>query len=332
MRFRVCTLLISGFVGSIVCAGQTAAPLRLEKEIALPNVEGRIDHLSVDVGGQRLFVSALGNGTVEVVDIRQGQRVHEISGLKEPQGVLYEGNSNRLYVASGGDGTLRVYDGKTFAPLKTIELGSDADNVRYDARNKQVLVGYGSGALAIFDASLQRLSDIVLSSHPESFQLEQHDSRIFVNLPKSLGIVVVDRDRPVFAKKWHETGAFANFPMALDEASTRLFAGFRTPARLLVFDTNSGKTVARLPIVGDTDDLFFDAARRLIYVIGGEGFIDVFRQQDADHYERIARVSTSAGARTGLFVPSLNRLFVAVPHRGSQAAKVLVYQSVQESD
>jgi DNA-binding beta-propeller fold protein YncE len=326
MGLRFCTLVGSGLILSVICAAQGDASLRLEKEIPLPGVKGRIDHLSVDTEGQRLFVSGLGNGTVEVIDIKRGERINEIGGLKEPQGLLYDTNSKKLFVASAGDGTLRAYDGNTFVPLKTVELGDDADNLRYDPQLKRVLVGYGSGGLASFDANLQKIADIRLPSHPESFQLELHDSRMFVNVPKSFVVAVIDRSRNEVVDKWHEADASSNFPMALDETNRRLFVGFRDPARLVVFNTDDGKVVAQLPIVGDTDDLFYDPARRAIYVIGGDGFLDVVRQLDTDHYERNSRIKTGAGARTGLFVPLLTRLFIAAPQRESQPARIFVYR------
>lgn len=325
MRYNCRVLVASVFLLSAICVAQTA-PLHLEKEIPLPNVKGRIDHLSADVKGQRLFVSALGNGTLEVIDIRSGQRVREIGGLSEPQGVLYDGNSNKIFIASGGDGTVREYDGKSFTLLETTVLGDDADNVRYDTQSKQVVVGYGSGGLASFDTNLQKNADIKLPSHPESFQLEQNGPRVFVNLPESHRVAVIDRSKKAVVNEWPDTGAAANFPMALDENDKRLFVGFRAPARLFVFNAETGSVVAKLPTVGDTDDLFYDAARHAIYVIGGEGFVDIFRQGDANHYEYTSRMKTSAGARTGLFVPSLSRLFVAAPRRGSQAARILVYK------
>ena len=325
MRYNCRVLVASVFLLSAICVAQTA-PLHLEKEIPLPNVKGRIDHLSADVKGQRLFVSALGNGTLEVIDIRSGQRVREIGGLSEPQGVLYDGNSNKIFIASGGDGTVREYDGKSFTLLKTTVLGDDADNVRYDTQSKQVVVGYGSGGLASFDTNLQKNADIKLPSHPESFQLEQNGPRVFVNLPESHRVAVIDRSKKAVVNEWPDTGAAANFPMALDENDKRLFVGFRAPARLFVFNAETGSVVAKLPTVGDTDDLFYDAARHAIYVIGGEGFVDIFRQGDANHYEYTSRMKTSAGARAGLFVPSLSRLFVAAPRRGSQAARILVYK------
>ncbi len=305
--------------------GTAQAPLHIEREILLPGVEGRIDHFSIDLQEQRLFVSALGNGTVEVIDLKAGQRSAEIKGLKEPQGVLFEPATNRLYVACGADGTLRAYDGKTLALLKSILLADDADNLRYDAANKLVLVGYGSGALAGFDAAYHRVFEIPLPAHPESFQLEKQGSRIFVNLPSNLSLGVIDRPQKKLTDKWHSSDAAANFSMALDESDKRLLIAYRLPARLVIFNTETGKPTATQPIVGDTDDLFLDEVRHRLYVTGGEGFLDVLQQSGLDKYTRLAKLPTASGARTGLFVPELDRLFVAVPHRGSQEAKILVF-------
>src|SRR3954449_10058550 len=132
--------------------GQANQPLRLEKTIDLPEVQGRIDHLSVDVKGQRLFVSALGNNTVEIIDLTAGKRLKTISGLQEPQGVLYVPATDRLYVANGKDGSVRIFDGTSYAPLKTLDYGNDADNLRYDSGHERIFVGYASGALGDFDS------------------------------------------------------------------------------------------------------------------------------------------------------------------------------------
>ncbi len=279
---------------------QNPSPLHLEKEIPLPGVEGRIDHFSVDVPGERLFVAALENGTVEVLDIRKGERSAEIKGLSEPQGVFYSSQNGELYVASGGDGTLRIYDGNSLNLRQTLEFGDDADNVRYDGRSGQILVGFGSGGLGLVDASGQKVGAIPLSSHPESFQIEEEGSRIFVNVPREFAVAVVDRTKHTVIAKWGLDWTFANFPMALDEADKRLFVGCRLPARLVVLNTNSGQVVAKLPVVGDTDDVYFDPTRRFVYVIGGDGAVDVFQMSDPNHCEHAGRTNTASGARTGL--------------------------------
>jgi DNA-binding beta-propeller fold protein YncE len=301
------------------------APLKLETTIPMADVQGRIDHLSVDLNNQRLFVAALGNNTVEVLDIKGAKRLHTISGLHEPQGVLYVPGENRLFVANAKDGTCRIYDATSFQLLQAIEYGDDADNIRFDEPTKQVYVGYGSGALGILDLSGKKLGDIKLDAHPESFQLEKKGTRIFVNLPDSRKIAVIDRRKKSVVGQWETGGALANFPMALDEANHRLFAVCRRPAVLVVLNTDSGAVIAKIPTVGDSDDVFYDPSREQIYASGGEGAIAVLQQQDPDHYREIARIPTVKGARTSLFVPDLGRLLLAVRKQGSEDAAIRVY-------
>jgi DNA-binding beta-propeller fold protein YncE len=306
---------------------RAAEPLVPEKTIPLAGVEGRIDHMAADVNSGRLFVAALGNKTLEVLDWNSGKRIKSIAGLDEPQGIVYRPDTNRLYVATGGDGSVRIYDGTSFTLLQTLKLGDDADNLRFDAAARLVWAGYGSGALTSIDGDGKRVGDIPVSAHPESFQLEKSGPRIFVNAPRSRKIEVVDREKKAVVANWSIGLEISNFPMALDEKSKRLFVVCRTPARLIVFDTDSGKTVAKIPTVGDSDDLFFDPDRHRLYATGGEGAIVVYEQQSADQYNQIGRITTAAGARTSLFVPEAGRLFVAVPHRGTQTAEIRVFKA-----
>ena len=303
-----------------------AQPLRLDSTITLPNVEGRIDHMSVDVPGQRLFVAALGNNTVEVVDLKDQKVVHTIHGVKQPQGLFYWPETNRLYVANADDGHVRVFDGKSLAQIHEYDLSGDADNIRFDERAKEIFVGYGSGALGVINADLRaRVGETMLDAHPESFQLEKEGPRLFINVPEAGNVTIVDRRTRTVKAKWPVTGAKSNFPMALDEANHRLLLGCRKPAKLLVLDTSDGHQIASVEIVGDTDDLFYDAAFKRIYVSGGAGAVTVLEQKDPDHYELLASVPTAPGARTSLFVPEFKRLYVARPHRGKQAAGLLVF-------
>src|ERR1035437_3622852 len=299
----------------------------LKGRIELPNVEGRIDHFSPDLKGRRLFMAALGNHTVEVLDVQAGKRVHTIPNLAEPQGLYYNPSSNKLFAACAIDGAAKVFDGGTYQLLDTAKFSADADNIRYDARAQRVIVGYGDGALAFLDANGKKMGEIALDAHPESFQLEKSGTRAFVNVPDKKEIQVVDLAKNTMLSRWPVTSALKNYPMALDEAHHRLLIGCRAPARMLAIDTGTGKQTASVEIVGDTDDLFYDAARGRVYVIGGEGFVDVFEQKDADHYGRIAHLATAPGARTGLFVPDWGSLFVAVPHRGEQRMEILVYEA-----
>ena len=320
---RIGILLLS--LATVWGQSHASEPLKLEATIPMSNVQGRIDHLSVDLNNQRLFVAALGNNTVEVLDIKGAKRLQTISGLHEPQGVLYVPGENRLFVANAKDGTCRIYDATSFRLLQTIAYGDDADNIRFDAPAKQVYVGYGSGALGVLDLSGNKLGDIKLDAHPESFQLEKKGPRIFVNLPDSRKIAVIDRNKKAVVAQWETGGALANFPMAFDEANHRLFSVCRHPASFVVLNTDSGAVVAKISTVGDSDDVFYDPTRKRIYASGGEGAIAVLQQQDPDHYQEIARIPTVKGARTSLFVPEVGRLFLAVRKQGSEGAAIRVY-------
>ncbi len=296
--------------------------------IDLPGVEGRIDHLAFDAAAQRLFVAALGHNSVEVLDIKAGRHLRTLPGFQEPQGIAVLADARLVAIASGHGEGVQLLNADDFRPRQNVRLGEDSDNVRYDASARRVYVGFGSGALAAInpgDGAV--LGEAKLGGHPESFQLEKSGSRIFVNVPTAGRIAVVDRAAMNVAATWPVTGARSNFPMALDEANHRIFIGCRRPAKVLVYDTGTGKEVGAFDIVGDTDDLFYDAERARLYVSGGEGYIDVLQTRGANQFARIARVATAAGARTSLFVAELHRLFLAVPHRGSQKAEIRVYEA-----
>src|SRR3989454_4007022 len=311
--------------GDMTRAASDTGPLRLIQTIPLPGVEGRIDHLAVDLAGQRLFVAALGNNTVEVIDLKKGQRVQSLPGFKEPQGIAYLSDSNMVAVANGGDGVVTLLDGASLKSANTIDFGDDADNLRYDAARKRLYVGYGNGALGAYDtAKGARLADVALDAHPESFQLDAAAGRIFVNVASLQKVAVVDANRNAVTTTWPVTAGAANFPMALDAAHHRLFVLTRKPPRLVVLDTETGKNVATLHADGDADDLFYDAARQRLYGCFGAGSVMVYTQSDPDHYTELAKVPTAAGARTGLFSPDLRRLFVAVPHRANPSAEIRV--------
>jgi DNA-binding beta-propeller fold protein YncE len=294
----------------------------LQAKIPLGDVRGRIDHLAVDLNRQRLFVAELGNDTVGVVDLKERKVALTLAGLKEPQGIGYVASTDTLYVANASDGSVRLFQGLNLSPTGRIELGDDADNVRVDENAHEVWVGYGAGALAVIDtASHRKIADIPLKAHPESFRLETPGQRIFVNVPDAHEIAVVDRTARKQIASWPNGDSSANYPLALDPAHQRVVSVFRHPPMLASFQAEDGKRIATVETCGDSDDAFIDGKRNLIYLICGAGYVDVL-QLRGDTYQRVSRVTTLSGARTGLFVPKLDRLFVAARARGSAPAAV----------
>ncbi|MBI3875660.1 MAG: hypothetical protein HY300_06805 [Verrucomicrobia bacterium] len=304
-----------------------AAPLTLVQTIPLPGVQGKFDHLAIDLAGQRLFVAAKINNTLEIVDLKKGRRAQSLTGFHEPQGVLYPRDAKLIVVANGGNGEVQFLDGASLKIKSHLGFGDDADNLRYDEAAGRVYVACRDGALGVIDVVAgKKLSETPLPSHPEAFSLELRGQRVFVNVPKASAVFVLDRRKPEVVATWPLTTAKVNYTMALDEQHGRLFVGCREPAGVTVLDTITGRTTAAFPIGGDTDCLFYDGKHRRIYATGAEGTLDVIEQVDADHYRVLAQLPTAPLARTCLFVPELDRLFVAVPQQKDRDAEVRIYQ------
>jgi len=309
-------------------------PLILTEAIPMPGVQGRFDHFATD-GKGHVFVSSVGSNTVEVIDVSARVRTHTIPGIPEPQGLAFAPEANKLYVGSG-EGKLYIYDGTSYDIVKILDFGDDVDNLRYDAPTKRVYAGYGgeeSGAISAVDtATNERIpGEFKLGAHPESFQIEKNGPNIYVNLPDLKQIAVINRSTQAITR-W-PFSIEQNFPMALDEAGHRLFVVTHQPARLAIFNTQSGKLVASLPCVQEADEVYFDSARKRLYIPGAEAYISVFQEKDPDHYLPIAKIPSALGARTagyfGKGKKGFDRFFLAVPARSASAAEMWIY-SVQD--
>jgi hypothetical protein len=354
--FLVCVAIPDGHA-------QTRVPrtsLVLTGTIPLEGVEGRMDHLAVDAKSERLFVAALENHTVEVNDLARRKREFQLTGISEPQGLAFVTEKNRLLVCSRGDGTCRSFDARNFSEGPWIDLGRNADNIRLDPAARLIYVGSGgepgNGLLSAIDVvalvppeqggrASQQISsadlrldrpkqarakmEIPLPAHPESLQLDPARRRVFVNVPDDhlVEVLEVSPTSLTLAASWPITFAEANFPMALDTNSSRLFIACRKPAKVGVYNADTGKLLSQAPCVGDADDMFYDGKRNQLYVIGGEGFLDVFQVLEGTNGPvSLAHVPTAAHARTGLFLPSSDLLVVATPHTRKNPAALMLFQ------
>lgn len=311
---------------------QRSQPLVLTETVPLEGIKGRFDHFGF--GGGRVFVAALGSNAVEAINTGARTLDHSITGIPDPQGVVYSPETKKLFVASGSAAKVYIYNGATYDLITTVDFEGGADNLRYDAATKRVYVGCGNdektGAIGAIDAvTNERLGTTYkLGGEPESFQFEKSGPNIYVNVPDLKEIVVVNRETKEVSH-WKLQGVENNFPMALDETDHRLFIGTHQPARLAVFDTSSGKMVATLAGVQGTDDLYYDADRKRVYMPGSEGFIYAYQMKDPDHYQVLAKVPTAIGAATagywGKQGKGFDRFYLAVPARGHEPAEIRIY-------
>jgi DNA-binding beta-propeller fold protein YncE len=299
-------------------------PLLLERKIALGEVRGRIDHLAVDLQRNRLFVAELESDAVAVVDLDANRLLHVISDLRKPQGLGYDRATDALYVANGGDGTVAIFHGNDFSAVARIAVGENADNVRVDALANRIFVAHGGGLAVIDPAGLGKIGDIDLRTHPEGFQLDPSSNGMFLNDPAGQAIIILDRVARREVGRW-PLGNGTNFPMALNPKAGHVVVAFRNPARLVAFSKNNGAPVTDAALCGDADDVFVDQKRERVYVSCGEGYLDVFDASE-DAYRRIKRIPTAGGARTSLFVPELDLLFVAGRATASEPASIWVFR------
>jgi DNA-binding beta-propeller fold protein YncE len=339
--FAICvltifTLTIVAFAG-VHAQEHTNMPLRLLRTIPMPGVKGRLDHLDVDVRGQRLFVSGLENGSVEMVDLQTGKWLRRIPGFKKPQGIAYVAALNKLFIASGDDGMVRVFRGDTFALLDSIQLELGPNRLAYDPGRTLLYVGHGGkdagkdyGEVGIIDATRDvKVADVQVAAHPAELLLNRSGDTLFVLIPAASKIQVMDTNKRKVVSTWPVSSQRPG-DAAFDEPARRLFLGTHVPPQMIAMDSTTGKEVANLPTMEGMDGVYFDSKLRRIYVSGGRGFdvgfVYVYQQQDPDHYTQIGTVLTRAGAGTSFWSPELDRYYVAAPANDKDDAAILVYE------
>jgi DNA-binding beta-propeller fold protein YncE len=340
-KLRATTLIAALLVLIVGVSAQTKAPLKLRQTIPVPGLtkEGDFDHLAIDVQGNRLFIMGEDNSVVEIIDLGAGKLVHTISDVKAPHSMVYRGDLKKFFVVDGGAGEVKIYDSDSYKPVGSIKLRDDADSMTYDPSTKYMyVVNGGEGAhmtysfVSVVDTTAGKsLGDIKIDSDAvEALALEKSGTRLFVNMTGKDAIAVVDREKRTVINTW-PTGQVAKhlLAMSFDEPDHRLFVTTRTPGKLIVLDTDSGKVITSLPCIGDNDDMAYDSASKRIY-ISGSGFVDIYQQKDSDHYHQIAHMATAFKARTSILVPELKKYYLGIPHRGTTAAAVRVYDVVPD--
>lgn len=324
-------LLTLFLVVAVRVDAQANNPLKLLHTTPLPDFKGDLDHFAVDLNGNRLFVTAEVHKTVEVFDLKTGERIHSITGFGTPHEILFRPDSNTLIVADGGaDSGCKLVDGKNYQIIDNIKLPPGVDSAEYNPVTKEYYVenrgpdpSANTHMISIIDAvNFKHTGDMTLPGRrSEAMAIDRAGKKMYVNLTDEVG--VVDLPTRQLIERWPVPDAHVQNAMALDEPHHRLFIATRNPPKLFVFNTDTGKVVLDLPCVGVNDDMTFDTKRQRLYITG-DGATSVFQQRDADHYEHIVDVPTGFRAKTSLYVPQLNRLYVAVSGGDKPDAQVAV--------
>ena len=334
INFETAVVLFFLSLGAFSADTQSTPPLTTQATIAVPIGTGKFDHFAFDSKANRLFVAATGNHSVEVLDLNSGKITESLTGIGKPHGLAWIPTTGRLYVSDGTEGDLKIFAGSPLSLGKSIKLSDDADDMVYDAKSKLLYVGHGGtdatnpAGIAVIDTTSQTLlTNLLVATHPESLEIDNANDRIFVNVAQAAEVVVIDGASHTQTASWKLTRAKDNVPLAYDEEHQLLFVACRTPARLLVLDANSGRELADLPSDAGADDLFYDPELHRIYLIAGSGAVDVYQIDAAKTVRAIGAIPTSAGAKTGLLVPSQHTLFVGAPATAGTQAQILRYST-----
>lgn len=322
-----------GFLSIFICASCNGQKpfgedlLIKMASISMPNVKGRIDHMDVNLKERTVYIAALGNNSLEVIDIGNAKKLRSITGLEEPQGVAYIPQQQEIFVANGGNGDCYFYNARNFEKTATVHLSSDADDVRYDSSQNKIYVGYGEGGIAIIDAIRHsQIGNIKLSAHPEGFQLDKKLNKIFINVPDAHQVVVADLNSYQIITTWNTASLRANFPLAIDTVDHVIFIGYRHPSKIVAMDENSGSVLGEASLVSDVDDVYFEEEEKKIYASGGGGSIFIYQWQKPE-IKQIAKISTSDGARTSLLIPGLKLFILAARSNSNNNAELQVYKT-----
>lgn len=320
--------------GCLVATAQSSSPLSLSRAIPLPGITGRFDHLAIDEAGQRLFIAATGNHSVEVIDLKTDRIQQTISGLGKPHGLAWIAATRSLYVADGALGELQVYKGTPLALAGKLKLSDDADDMVYDEAHHLLFVGHGGSdvanpaKIAVVDTDrFVLVANLPVATHPEALEIDPQSHRVFANIAGSDEVVVVDTVSKAIAGHWKLTKAADNVPMAFDSEHQLLYVACRTPGMLIALDATTGKQIASLPAAGGADDLFYDPALRRVYLISSAGEVDAYQINNGKSLLPLEVLHTAAGAKTALFVPAQNLLYVAVPGSGANPGEIRVYST-----
>lgn len=326
--------LASALLCALAATAQTGAPLLLQKSIPLPGVTGKFDHFAIDIPGNRLFVAATGNHSVEVISLTTGRVIESIKGLGKPHGLVWVDSTGSLYVADGSLRELRVYQGKPLTLAGKIPLSDDADDMVYDEADRLIFVGHGGtdsanpAKIAIVSTSpFSLVTSVPVATHPEALEIDRQSQRVFANIAESNEVAVIGAKTKKIVSNWKLTKAADNVPLAFDPDHGLLLVACRTPGILLALDAANGKELASAPSAGQADDLFYDSVLHRVYLISGAGEVDSYQMDAGNALNVLPAVHTAPGAKTALFVSANNLLYVGVPGTSDRAGEVRVYKT-----
>ena len=331
-----CSKGATGTENSAAGAGRGARPatLKLAGSVDFPGYTGDFDHFAIDDKDGKLFLAGEESAELEVLDLASGAIKARMKGFGTPHSPFYMPAANELLVVDG-DKPSQVFDASSMKVKRSYAFPKGADSIGWDGTAKQLWIVTGgkdvpqkdSNLIAVDPTTGKTLKSIHFDAdHVEALAVEQNGPRLFINVTDKNVLDTIDKSSGKVAKSQKIVEAEQNAPIAYDEKNHRLFVVTRKPGKLVVINADTGATIAVFKAPERTDQVTWDAANGRVYVTGGEGYISVVQQDDADHYREVGQIKSLPGAKTAILDPAHNRLWVAAsPGESKAMGKVLWY-------
>ncbi len=315
---------------------QETSSVKLIHSVNLPGYTGDFDHFAVDYDRSRLLLAAEDHGTLEVFDLKTSAHLRTVPGFGNPHSILVRKGSPTVLITDSEKQGATLRDAVTYAKKSAVGLAAGSDTSKYDAASNTLYVVTGGKDVDLKTANLEAVNPDTGAiigkvtfddNHVEAMAFVDGDPRLFINLTQTNQLAVLDRATLKVLNTWPVPPAKQNAMVAFDPAQHRLYVVCRDPGMVVVMNSDTGAVVGTQPAPLRSDEVQYDAEAKRLYVPGGEGYMSIYDTSDADHLKLIEKVTTAPGAKTGLLIPSIHRLFLAVsPGESKAMAKILTYE------
>jgi hypothetical protein len=315
---------------------QEAPAVKLIHSVDLPGYSGDFDHFAVDYDRNRLLLAAEDHGTLEVFDLKTSDHLRSVDGFGNPHSILVRPGSPTVLITDSEKQGASLRDADTYAKKRSLTLTPGSDTSKYDLAANVLYVVTGGKDVDMQTANLEavnpdtgeKIGSITFQdNHVEAMAFDDGDPRLFINLTQTNKIAVVDRKTLKLIATWPVPPAKQNAMVAFDSAQHRLYIVCRDPGMVVAMNSDTGAVVDTQPAPLRADEVQYDSHKHRLFVPGGEGYMGVYDTADPDRLKLTEKVPTAPGAKTGLLLPSMHRLFLAVsPGESKAMAKVLTYE------
>ena len=340
-RYAVVVILASIGAGLWTHVGQGGAQpaanypsLRRIAEFELPGPPGkRFDYLTIDHDDNYLLSAHLGAGLLHVVDLRTNVVVKTVPDVPGVEGVAYIAEGKKIYTANWGENKIGVIDAARMAVIKRLPTEAKPDGIAYAAPFRKAYVSNERAkAESVIDVATDTVTKVLrFDSETGVPQYDPVARKVYVNLPDENILAVIDPATDAVVGRYPVQGCRGNHGMAIDPEHHRAFLACEGNDTLTVFDLDTHRAIAHLPMAKGADVVMFDPGLGRIYVACASGAISVFQRDDPAHFRKLDDFPAEPKIHSLAVDPRTHRVYApADQEKGRPASKMFVFEAVTE--